>query len=88
MQSKRPPRGRQRFGRVMVLVAVTAGFATLGVWLARSWGGAGRFIAWLLSLGCLIGLNVANAHGNTGLALVLLFGFGLLVGASVATTVN
>ena len=76
------------FGRVMALVALTVGFATLGVWVARDWGGAGWFIAWLLSLGCLIGLNVANARGNTGLALVLLFAFGLLIGASVATTVN
>ena len=56
--------------------------------MARDWGGAGWFIAWLLSLGCLIGLNVANARGSTGLALVLLFAFGLLMGASVATTVN
>jgi FtsH-binding integral membrane protein len=76
------------FGRVMAFVALTVGTATLGVWIARSWGGAGWFIAWLLSLGCLIGLNVANARGNTGLALALLLGFGLLIGASVATTVN
>ena len=76
------------FGRVMALVALTVGFATFGVWAARGWGGAGWFIAWLLSLGCLIGLNVANSRGNTGLALTLLFGFGLLMGASVATTVN
>ena len=69
------------FGRVMALVALTVGFATLGVWVARDWGGAGWFIAWLLSLGCLIGLNVANARGNTGLALGLLLAFGLLIGA-------
>ena len=76
------------FGRVMALVALTVGCATLGVWVGRDWGGAGWFVAWLLSLGCLIGLNVVNARGNTGLALVLLLAFGLLVGASVATTVN
>src|SRR5437764_14426765 len=76
------------FGRVMALVALTVGFATLGVWAARSWGGAGWFIAWLLSLGCLVGLNVANARGNHGLAVVLLFGFGLLIGARVASTSN
>lgn len=76
------------FGRVMALVALTVAFATLGVYVARGWGGAGWFIAWLLSLGCLVGLNVANSRGNTGLALVLLFAFGLLIGASVATTVN
>jgi len=76
------------FGRVMALVALTVGFATLGVWLGRGLGGPEWFIAWLLSLGCLIGLHAANARGQTGLALVLLFAFGLLLGGSVATTVN
>lgn len=76
------------FGRVMALVALTVGFATLGVWAGRNTGGAGWFIAWLLALGCLFGLNVANARGNRALALVLLFAFGLLIGASVATTIN
>lgn len=76
------------FGRVMLLVALTVGFATLGVWLGRDSGGFAWFVAWLLSLGCLIGLNVANARRQTGLALVLLFAFGVLVGWSVATTVN
>lgn len=76
------------FGRVMGLVALTVAAATLGVWVARGWGGAGWFIAWLLALGCLIGLNVANARGQAGLALGLLLAFGLLMGASVATTVN
>ncbi len=76
------------FGRVMALVALTVVFATLGVYVARDWGGASWFIAWLLSLGCLIGLQVANAKGNTGMALVLLMAFGLTIGASVATTVD
>ena len=68
------------FGRVMGLVALTVGFATLGVWLGRDSGGAAWFIAWLLAIGCLIGLNLANTRGNTSLALVLLFAFGLLIG--------
>jgi len=76
------------FGRVMGLVAITVGFATLGVWIARNSGGATWFIAWLLAIGCLFGLQFANARGNTGLALVLLFAFGLLIGVSVSTTVN
>jgi FtsH-binding integral membrane protein len=76
------------FGRVMGLVAVTVGFATLGVYLAREAGGAEWFIAWLLALGCLVGLNAANARGKGQLALVLLFAFGLLMGAAVSTTVN
>jgi modulator of FtsH protease len=76
------------FGRVMALVALTVGFATLGVYLARESGGALWFIAWIAALGCLVGLNVANSRGNTSLALVLLFAVGLLIGASVSTTVN
>jgi modulator of FtsH protease len=76
------------FGRVMGLVAVTVGFATLGVYLGRNLGGAGWFIAWLLALGCLFGLSAANARGNHSLALGLLFAFGLLMGAAVATTIN
>jgi len=76
------------FGRVMGLVALTVGFATLGVFLARETGGTMWFVAWLLALGCLVGLNVANARGNTGLALTLLFAFGLLIGASVSSTLN
>jgi FtsH-binding integral membrane protein len=76
------------FGRVMGLVAVTVGFATLGVYLGRNLGGAEWFIAWLLALGCLFGLNAANARGNHSVALGLLFAFGLLMGAAVATTVN
>ncbi len=76
------------FGQVMGLVAVTVGFATFGVWAARNTGGAEWFIAWLLAIGCLIGLNVANARGSRSLALVLLFAFGLLMGAAVSTTVN
>jgi FtsH-binding integral membrane protein len=76
------------FGRVMALVALTVGCATLGVWVARGWGGAAWFVAWLLSLGCLIGLQIANTRGSTGLAFCLLLAFGLLIGASVSTTVN
>jgi uncharacterized protein len=83
-----PERTQTLFGRVMGLVAVTVGFATLGVYLGRNLGGAEWFIAWLIALGCLIGLNVSNARGNHSLALVLLFVFGLLMGVAVASTVN
>jgi FtsH-binding integral membrane protein len=83
-----PVRTQTLFGRVMGLVALTVGFATLGVYLARNLGGAGWFVSWLLALGCLVGLNVANGRGNEGLALGLLLAFGLLMGASVATTIN
>jgi FtsH-binding integral membrane protein len=75
------------FGRVMALVALTVGAATLGVWVAHDWG-AGWFVAWLLAIACLVGLGAANSRGNDGLALALLLAFGLLIGASVAATIN
>jgi modulator of FtsH protease len=83
-----PARTPRLFGRVMGLVALTVGFATLGIWIARNAGGRGWFIAWLGAIVCLIGLNVANARGKTGVALTLLFAFGLLIGVSVAATVS
>ena len=76
------------FGRVMGLVALTVGFATLGVFIAGDWGGTGWFLAWLLAIGCLVGLNAASARGNEALALALLFAFGLLIGISVAATIR
>lgn len=83
-----PGRAQSLFGRVMGLVALTVAMATLGVFAARSWGGAGWFVAWLVALGCLVGLNVANARGNHNLALALLLAFGLLMGMAVSATVN
>jgi modulator of FtsH protease len=83
-----PGRTQSLFGRVMGLVALTVGCATLGVYLARNLGGAGWFVAWLAALGCLLGLNFASARGNRELAFVLLLAFGLLMGAAVSTTVN
>ena len=76
------------FGKVMGLVALTVAFATLGCYLGRNAGGAGWFIAWLLSMGCLVGLNVANSRGQTKMAVVLLVLFGALIGWSVSSTVN
>ncbi len=76
------------FGRVMALVAVTVGFATLGVYAMRESGGGSWFLTWVAALACLIGLNIANARGHHGLALSLLFAVGFLLGASVATTIN
>jgi modulator of FtsH protease len=75
------------FGRVMGLVAITVGFAALGVWLGQDLTGWQWFVPWLVALGCLIGLNVANSRGAQGLALTLLFAFGLLLGISVGSTV-
>jgi modulator of FtsH protease len=76
------------FGHVMALVALTVACATIGVWVARDWGGSGWFVAWLASIACLVGLNVANSRGQGALALLLLFAFGLVIGVSVAGTIR
>ena len=52
------------FGRVMGLVALTVGFATLGVWLGRNSGGAAWFIAWLLLIGWSVAMTV-NYYAQT-----------------------
>ena len=83
-----PARTQTLFGRVMGLVALTVAAATLGVFIARGWGGAGWFVAWIVALGCVFGLNAANARGNYGLAFGLLLLFGLLMGVAVSATVN
>jgi modulator of FtsH protease len=75
------------FGRVMGLVAVTVGFAAVGVWIGQDLTGWQWFVPWLFALGCIIGLNAANSAGQRGLAVGLLFAMGLLLGVSVGSTV-
>ena len=78
---------RALFGRVMLLVAVTCGFAALGAYAGRNLTGLQFLIPWVGALGCIVGLNVANARGQTGIALALLFGVGFLLGLAVGVTV-
>ncbi|HXD56355.1 MAG TPA: Bax inhibitor-1 family protein [Thermoleophilaceae bacterium] len=78
---------RALFGRVMLLVAVTCGFAALGAYAGRNLTGLQFLIPWIGALGCIVGLNVANARGQTGIALALLFGVGFLLGLAVGVTV-
>jgi len=47
------------FGRVMGLVAVTVGFATLGSLARAKRGRATWFISWLVAIACLFGLQAA-----------------------------
>jgi FtsH-binding integral membrane protein len=78
---------RALFGRVMLLVAVTCGFAALGAYAGRNLTGFQFFIPWIGALVCIVGLNVANQRGQTGVALALLFGVGFLLGLAVGVTV-
>jgi uncharacterized protein len=78
---------RALFGRVMVLVAITCGFAALGAYAGRNLTGFQWLIPWIGALVCIVGLNVANSRGQFGLALALLFGVGFLLGLAVGVTV-
>lgn len=78
---------RALFGRVMLLVAVTCGFAALGAYAGRNLTGFQWLIPWIGAFACIFGLNYANARGQTGIALALLFGLGFLLGLAVGVTV-
>ena len=74
------------FGGVMGLVAVTVGFATLGVFVSRDSGGAAWWIAWLGALGALSACRspAPRQPARAGAAVA----FGLLDRRNISTTVN
>jgi modulator of FtsH protease len=74
---------RAVFGEVMGLVAITAGFAALGAYLARNLSGGAGIVAFILAFACIFGLNIAASRAHEQLATGLLFGLGLLLGAAV-----
>jgi modulator of FtsH protease len=74
---------RAVFGQVMGLVAVTAGCAALGAYLARNFSGGAGIVAFILAFACIFGLNAAASRAHEQLAMGFLFGLGLLLGAAV-----
>jgi modulator of FtsH protease len=74
---------RAVFGQVMGLVAVTAGFAALGAYLARNLSGGAGIVAFILAFACIFGLNIAASREHEQLATGFLFALGLLLGAAV-----
>ncbi len=74
---------RAVFGQVMGLVALTAGCAALGAYLARNATGGVGIGAFILAFVCIFGLNIAASRGHEQLAIGFLFGLGLLLGAAV-----
>jgi modulator of FtsH protease len=77
---------RTLFGQTMGLVAVTSAFFALGAYLGRNLGSGAGILFFILSFGCLLGLNVAVRRSEQ-LAIGLLFGFGLLIGLGTAPTI-
>jgi FtsH-binding integral membrane protein len=73
-------------GQTMGLVAVTCGLFALGAYLGRDLSYGWGLVFYIVSFGCLIGLNVvAQRSEQAGIA--LLFGFGVLVGLGTAPTI-
>src|SRR5579864_6236294 len=74
-------------GQTMGLVAITAGFFTLGAFLARNSSYSLSWVWFIAAIACLFGINMA-AQRSEQLAVLLLFGFGVLIGLGSAPTVN
>jgi modulator of FtsH protease len=77
---------RTLFGQTMGLVAATAGLFALGAYLGRDLSYGWGLVAYIVSFGLLLGLNVAVRRSQQ-LAIGLLFGFGVLVGIGTAPTI-
>jgi FtsH-binding integral membrane protein len=74
---------REVFGQVMGLVAVTVGFTALGAYIGRNLAGGVGIALFIVSFGCIFGLNIASSRGHEQLAIGLLFGLGLALGLAV-----
>ena len=74
------------FGQTMGLVAVTCALFALGAYLGRDLSYGWGLVFYILSFGCLIGLNVV-AQRSEQAAIALLFGFGVLIGLGTAPTI-
>ncbi len=77
---------RTLFAHTMGLVAVTAGLFAVGAYLGRNMSNTAGLLWFILSFGCLLGLNVAIRRSEQ-LAVGLLFAFGVLVGLGTAPTI-
>jgi FtsH-binding integral membrane protein len=81
-------RSRAVFGQVMGLVALTAGCAALGAYLARNMNGGAGLPIFIGVFACVFGLQWATRRGREQLAIGLLFGMGLLLGLAVGPVIN
>lgn len=71
------------FAQTMAYVAATTVIFAVGVYVARPVDGAIGILAFLGSLGCLIGLQIAVVRRCAAAARALLGGFGALLGVAV-----
>lgn len=81
---------RAIFGKVMFLVAITAGFAALGAYVGRDLSGGWAIGAWVVALALVIGMGVARrrSEGASPLQMGLLFAIGALLGLAIGPTLS
>jgi modulator of FtsH protease len=80
---------RAIFGKVMFLVAVTAGFAALGAYIGRDLSGGWAIACWVgaLALTIAIGFNRKKDEA-TPLQMGMLFAIGVLIGMAIGPTLQ
>jgi modulator of FtsH protease len=80
---------RAIFGKVMFLVAVTAGFTALGAYIARDISGGWAIGAWVGALVLTIAIGFRRQKDEaTPLQMGLLFGIGALLGVAIGPTLD
>lgn len=77
------------FGKVMFLVAVTAGFTAAGAWIGRDLSGGWAIGAWIAAIALTFAVGMARRKDEaTPLQMGMLFGIGLLLGLAIGPTLN
>ena len=80
---------REVFGKVMFLVAVTAGFAAAGAYIGRDLSTGWAFACWGGALVLTIAMSFSKRREEVGaLQLTMLFGLGLLLGLAIGPTID
>lgn len=77
------------FGKVMFLVAVTAGFTAAGAYIGRDLSGGWAIGAWIAAIVLTFVISAARRKDEASpLQMGLLFGIGLLLGLAIGPTLN
>ena len=80
---------RAIFGKVMFLVAVTAGFTAAGAYVGRDLSGGWAIGAWIAALVLTFVLSFSRRREEASpLQMGMLFGVGLLLGLAIGPTLN
>lgn len=80
---------RAIFGKVMFLVAITAGFAAIGAYVGRDLSGGWAIGAWVAALVLTIAIGVQRRKDEaTPLQMGMLFAIGALLGLAIGPTLN